>query len=92
MGHFAEKHLRACRHSASFAAMKILVVGKGGREHALITALAESPVATDLYCFPGSDAIKPLAQSVDVDGLHSLIEWMSSNNVDLCVPERKVIW
>jgi phosphoribosylamine--glycine ligase len=85
MGHFAEKHLRACRHSASFAAMKILVVGKGGREHALITALAESPVATDLYCFPGSDAIKPLAQSVDVDGLHSLIEWMSSNNVDLCV-------
>ena len=72
-------------HSASFAAMKILVVGKGGREHALITALKESPVDTELYCFPGSDAIKPLAKSVDVDGLHSLIEWMRANHIELCV-------
>ena len=65
--------------------MKILVVGKGGREHALITALKESPVDTELYCFPGSDAIKPLAKSVDVDGLHSLIEWMRANHIELCV-------
>ena len=65
--------------------MKILVVGKGGREHALITALKESPVDIELYCFPGSDAIKPLAKSVDVDGLHSLIEWMSANHIELCV-------
>jgi len=77
--------LPAWLHSASFAAMKILVVGKGGREHALITALKESPVDTELYCFPGSDAIKPLAKSVDVDGLHSLIEWMSANHIELCV-------
>ena len=65
--------------------MKILVVGKGGREHALITALKESPVDTELYCFPGSDAIKPLAKSVDVDGLHSLIDWMRANHIELCV-------
>ena len=65
--------------------MKILVVGKGGREHALITALDESPVATELYCFPGSDAIEPMAQSVQVDGLHSLIRWMSDHHIDLCV-------
>lgn len=65
--------------------MKILVVGKGGREHALITALKESPVETEVFCFPGSDAIEPLATSVDVDGLHSLIDWMSSNAVDLCI-------
>jgi len=77
--------LPAWLHSASFAAMKILVVGKGGREHALITALKESPVDTELYCFPGSDAIKPLAKSVDVDGLHSLIEWMRANHIELCV-------
>ena len=84
-GTFLEKHLPAWLHSASFAPMKILVVGKGGREHALITALKESPVDTELYCFPGSDAIKPLAKSVDVDGLHSLIEWMCVNHVELCV-------
>ena len=84
-GTFLEKHLPAWLHSASFAPMKILVVGKGGREHALITALKESPVDTELYCFPGSDAIKPLAKSVDVDGLHSLIEWMRANHIELCV-------
>ncbi|MGB2402478.1 MAG: phosphoribosylamine--glycine ligase [Akkermansiaceae bacterium] len=77
--------MRAGQHSASFAAMKILVVGKGGREHALITALAESPVATELYCFPGSDAIDSMAQGVEVDGLHALITWMSDNQIDLCV-------
>lgn len=65
--------------------MKILVVGKGGREHALITALDESPVETELYCFPGSDAISALAQSVQVDGLHSLIDWMKRNGIELCV-------
>ncbi|MBK1792633.1 phosphoribosylamine--glycine ligase [Persicirhabdus sediminis] len=65
--------------------MKILVVGKGGREHALITALAESATETELYCFPGSDAISDLAKPVDVDGLHSLISWMKDNAVDLCV-------
>ena len=65
--------------------MKILVVGKGGREHALITALDESPVESEIYCFPGSDAISTLAQSVEVDGLYSLIDWMSLNKIDLCV-------
>lgn len=67
------------------APMKILVVGKGGREHALITALSESPVETELFCFPGSDAISSLAQSVEVDGLYSLIDWMKSKGIDLCV-------
>lgn len=70
---------------ASVSAMKILVVGKGGREHALITALVESPTETELYCFPGSDAIEPLAKSVKVDGLHELIRWMSDNQIDLCI-------
>lgn len=65
--------------------MKILVVGKGGREHALITALHESATVTDLYCFPGSDAIASIAKSVEVDGLKPLISWMLENKVDLCV-------
>ena len=65
--------------------MKILVVGKGGREHALITALVESATETELYCFPGSDAIEPLAKSVQVDGLQELISWMSDHEIDLCI-------
>ncbi len=65
--------------------MKILVVGKGGREHALITALHESKTATELYCFPGSDAIAELATNVEVAGLSELIAWMLEHNIDLCV-------
>lgn len=51
----------------------------------MITALDESPVETEIHCFPGSDAIDPLAQRVEVDGLHALIDWMSEHQVDLCV-------
>lgn len=65
--------------------MKILVVGKGGREHALVRALAESPGQPELFCFPGSDAIRELAKPVPVDGLTSLIAWMKANAIDLCV-------
>lgn len=65
--------------------MKFLVVGKGGREHALITAMCESATETEIYSFPGSDAISELAEVVNVDGLESLIGWMKENEIDLCV-------
>ena len=65
--------------------MKILVVGKGGREHALIRAFSESPVGPELFCFPGSDAIFELAKPVEADGLASLVTWMKENDIDLCV-------
>ncbi len=65
--------------------MRILVVGKGGREHALVRALAESPGQPELFCFPGSDAIFELAKPVAADGLESLIEWMKANAIDLCL-------
>ena len=65
--------------------MKILVVGKGGREHALITAMKESATDTEIYSFPGSDAISELAEVVEVDGLESLISWMKQHEIDLCV-------
>ena len=65
--------------------MRILVVGKGGREHALVRALAESPGSPEMFCFPGSEAIFQLAKPVAADGLESLIEWMKANAIDLCV-------
>ena len=65
--------------------MRILVVGKGGREHALVRALAESPGRPELFCFPGSDAIFEFAKPVAADGLESLIAWMAANAIDLCV-------
>ncbi len=65
--------------------MKILVVGKGGREHALVRALAESPGSPELFCFPGSDAIFESAKPTTARDLPSLIDWMKSQGIDLCV-------
>ena len=65
--------------------MKIAVIGKGGREHALVKALKESPSAPEMYCFPGSDAINRLAAPIPARDLPTLIDWMVSNKVDLCV-------
>jgi phosphoribosylamine---glycine ligase len=65
--------------------MRILVVGKGGREHALVRALAESPGKPEVFCFPGSDAIFSIAQPVEADGLETLVEWMKTHAIDLCV-------
>jgi phosphoribosylamine--glycine ligase len=65
--------------------MKILVTGKGGREHAILSALNASPGAHSLYAYPGSDAIASLATRVDVPDLPALIEWMKSQKIDLCV-------
>jgi len=65
--------------------MKILVVGKGGREHALIKTLLASPSQPEVFCFPGSDAIFEIAKPTSATDLPSLISWMNGNNIDLCV-------
>lgn len=65
--------------------MKVLVVGKGGREHAIITTISESPTETEIYSFPGSDAIFELARPVEADGVASLVAFMKKEDIDLCV-------
>ena len=57
--------------------MKVLVVGGGGREHALCWAIAASPLVSKLYCAPGNAGIAAEAECVaigaeDVDALHRL--------------------
>lgn len=65
--------------------MKIVVVGKGGREHALIRALAESPDQPELFSYPGSDAIFEIASRTPVHSIPELVEWMTAHHIDLCV-------
>jgi len=65
--------------------MKLLVTGKGGREHALLTALAESPSRPQLFCWPGSDAIFETAQRTTARDLPSLIGFMLEEGIDLCI-------
>lgn len=66
-------------------AVKILVVGKGGREHALVQALHESGDEVELFCHPGSDAISALATPVAAKGVADLVGWMLGSQIDLCV-------
>jgi len=67
------------------AHMKLLVTGKGGREHALITALSVSPGAHEIYSWPGSDAIFRIAQRTPVKEFADLVPWMVENGIELCV-------
>ena len=67
--------------------VRICVVGKGGREHALIRALRESESQPEVFCFPGSEAIHEIegAGMVAAHDLESLIGWMTANSIDHCV-------
>lgn len=68
--------------------MKVLVIGSGGREHALCRKLKQSPKVSTLFCAPGNDAIAQLARclpnlkATDVD---KLVEFARENAVDLTV-------
>ncbi len=65
--------------------MKILVTGKGGREHAILTALKRSNPEHHLFACPGSDAIASIATCVKAASPAQLVQWMQANSIDLCV-------
>ena len=46
--------------------MKILVIGGGGREHALVWKIAQSPLVEKIYCAPGNPGIAQQAECVDL--------------------------
>ncbi len=67
--------------------MKILVIGSGGREHALVWKIAQSPLVEKLYCAPGNPGIGLLAENVaiGVDDLPGLLAFARRENIDLTV-------
>ena len=68
--------------------MKVLVVGSGGREHALCWAIANSPLVTALYAAPGNGGIASVAELVDLkpEDITGLVTWARDNAIDFCVP------
>ena len=67
--------------------MKILVVGGGGREHALVWKIAQSPLVAKIYCAPGNPGIANLADCVHIsaDDIDALLEFAEAEKVDLTV-------
>ena len=75
--------------------MRVLVVGSGGREHALVEALAQSPFEPEIFAAPGNPGMTPIAELVDIpaDDLISLRDFARETEIDLTVvgPELPLV-
>lgn len=65
--------------------MKVLVIGSGGREHALLWKLSQSPSVTDVYVVPGNDGMSDVASLIPVKGNDDIIDFARLMQVDLTV-------
>ena len=75
--------------------MNVLLIGSGGREHALAWKIAASPVLTKLYCAPGNPGIADVAECVALEPANheAIITFCKENNVDFVVvgPEAPLV-
>ena len=67
--------------------MNILLIGGGGREHALAWKMSQSPLCDNLWAAPGNPGIAQNAECVDisVDDTEAIIEFAKENGVDMVV-------
>jgi len=72
--------------------MRVLVVGSGGREHALVWKIAQSKKVGKIFCAPGNGGIKELAEIVNVkaDDIDALLNFAKENKIDLTVAGPEV--
>jgi len=75
--------------------VKILVVGGGGREHALVWKISQSSLVDKIYCAPGNAGISRLAECVEIDpeDIQSLVNFAEKESIDLTVvgPEAPLV-
>jgi phosphoribosylamine---glycine ligase len=75
--------------------MNVLLIGSGGREHALAWALSASPLLTKLYCAPGNPGIADVAElaAIDITDHRAVINLCKTKNIDFVVvgPEAPLV-
>ncbi len=75
--------------------MKVLIVGSGGREHAIAYKLSKSSIVSKIYCAPGNGGIENVAECVDikVDDISALKEFAKENQISLTIvgPELPLV-
>lgn len=67
--------------------MKVMIVGSGGREHALTWKIAQSPKVDKIYCVPGNGGMAQLAECVpmEVTDIAGIVAFAQENGIDLAV-------
>lgn len=74
--------------------MKVLVIGRGGREHALVWKIAKSPKVTEIFVAPGNDGIAQLATCVAIEetAIEQLVTFALKEKIDLTIvgPENSL--
>ena len=67
--------------------MKILIIGSGGREHALAWKIAQSPMVKKIFCAPGNPGIAEVAECVDIEpeNVDGLYNFALKQKIDLTV-------
>lgn len=75
--------------------MKVLVIGSGGREHAMIWKIAQSPLVSKIYAAPGNAGTASIAENVNINVMEiaKLADFAESNSIDLSIvgPESPLI-
>ncbi len=75
--------------------MEILIIGSGGREHALAWKIAQSPMVKKIFCAPGNPGIAEIAECVDigVENIEGLYSFALKQKIDLTVvgPEDPLV-
>ena len=75
--------------------MNVLLIGSGGREHALAWKLARSPLLGNLYCAPGNAGISQVCDCVemDIERHENIVSFCQDNEIDLVVvgPEAPLV-
>jgi len=67
--------------------MNILVIGSGGREHALVWKIKQSPKVNKIYCAPGNGGIAKDAECIDIkpEDVSGILDFAKKNNIDLTI-------
>ena len=75
--------------------MRVLVVGGGGREHALVWKISQSPKVTDIYCAPGNAGTAEIATNLPIaaDQIDQILEFAQKKEIGLTVvgPEQPLV-
>ena len=75
--------------------MKVLVLGSGGREHALCWSISKSPLCEKLYCIPGNAGIQEEAECINIkiENFNSLKKFIKKNQINFVIvgPEEPLV-